>query len=119
MRAVGSGARGQVILLYVSTHTSHSPTGHRVFVAAGAAPLPEQARLIDPAGQVTATAGFEAPKSYDCLHAAAGVAALAVPQSVVDGFAKQNGDLGYRVEARIGGAWKPVELVASGCASIE
>jgi hypothetical protein len=44
---------------------------------------------------------------------------LAVPQNVVERFARQNGDAGYRVEARIGGAWKPVELVASGCASIE
>jgi hypothetical protein len=119
MRAVDRGASGQAIVLYFSTHISHSPTGHRVFVAPGAAPLPEQARLIDGAGQVIATAGFEAPKSYDCLHAAAGVAALAVPQNVVERFARQNGDAGYRVEARIGGAWKPVELVASGCASIE
>jgi hypothetical protein len=119
MRAVDRGAPGNVILLYASTHTSHSPTGHRLFVAASEAPLPQEARLIDRAGQVVASAGFEVPKSYDCLHAAAGVAALAVAQNVVEGFARQTGDSGYRVEARIGATWKPVELVASGCASIE
>ena len=119
MRVVDRGTAAAPILLYWSTFTSHDPSGYRLFAAARSAPLPEEARLIDRAGQIINSARFEPPKPYDCLHAAAGVAAFAVPRDVVDAFNSQRGDSGYRVEARVAGGWMPVELVASGCFATE
>lgn len=118
MRAVDRPASTDAVVLYLSTHTSHSPSGHRVFVAAKSGPLPDEARLLDAGGQVVASARFEAPKPYECLRAASGVAAFAVPHDVVEGFGRSTGP-DYRVEARVGAAWRPVQLVSSGCSSIE
>lgn len=119
MRVVDRGTAAVPILLYWSTFTSHDPSGYRLFAGARSAPLPEEARLIDGAGQIINIAPFEPPKAYDCLHAAAGVAAFAVPRDVVEAFNPQRGDSGYRVEARVAGGWMPVELVASGCFATE
>lgn len=118
MRAVSKGRQGDTLLLYLSTHTSHSPSGHRVYVAARADPVPDEARLIDASGQIISTARFAAPAPSDCLRAAAGVAAFPVPQAVVEGFGRSVG-AGYRVEARVGAAWRSVLLVSSGCFSTE
>jgi hypothetical protein len=118
MRAVSRQPRGDALLLYLSTHVSHSPSGHRVYIAAKARPLPEEARLSDSTGKVIATAAFQAPEPYGCLKSAEGVAALAVPHDVVEKFGQTVGG-GYRVEARVGAAWRPVQLVSSGCFSTE
>ncbi len=118
MRTVDKRPRGDVLLLYLSTHTSHSASGHRVYVAAKTGPLPEEARLLDARGSVIATAPFAPPQAYECLKAAAGMAAFAVSHDVIEGFGQTVG-AGYRVEARLGTAWRPVQLVSSGCASIE
>lgn len=111
------GVSGEV-LLYWSTHESHSPNGHRIFVGARNAPLPDEVRLVDQRGQVVATATFEQPKPYECLRGARGVAPLAVALDVVQDFMRGSG-AGYRVEARLGGAWIPAQLVGAGCFSIE
>ena len=118
MRPVTKQSRGDALLLYLSTHVSHSPSGHRVYIAAKTRPLPDEARLSDASGNVIAMASFQAPESYGCLKAAAGVAALPVPHDVVETFGQTVGD-GYRVEARVGNTWRSVQLVSSGCFSTE
>ncbi len=118
MRVVDKRAAGDTLLLYLSTHVSHSADGHRVFVAARTGPVPEEARLADAKGNIISTANFQRPATYDCLKAAAGVAAFAVSHDVVEKFGQTAG-AGYRVEARVNGAWRPVQLVSSGCSSIE
>jgi hypothetical protein len=118
MRAVTKQPRGDALLLYLSTHVSHSASGHRVYIAAKARPLPDEARLSDANGNVIATASFQAPEPYGCLKAAEGVAALAVPHDVVEKFGQTVG-AGYRVEARVGPTWRQVQLVSSGCFSVE
>jgi hypothetical protein len=118
MRAVSKQSRGDALLLYLSTHVSHSPSGHRVYIAAKTLPLPDEARLSDANGNVIATASFQAPEAYGCLKAAEGVAALAVPHDVVEKFGQTVG-AGYRVEVRVGNTWRQVQLVASGCFSTE
>jgi len=118
MRAVTKQSRGDALLLYLSTHVSHSPSGHRVYIAAKARPLPDEARLSDASGNVIAMASFQAPESDGCLKAAAGVAAFAVAHDVVEKFGQTVGT-GYRVEARVGNTWRQVQLVASGCFSTE
>lgn len=118
MRAVSKQSRGDALLLYLSTHVSHSPSGHRVYIAAKSRPLPDEARLSDANGDVIATASFQAPEPYGCLKSAEGVAALAVSHDVVEKFGQTVG-AGYRVEARVGAAWRPVQLVSSGCFSTE
>ena len=116
MRAVDRPASTDTIVLYLSTHTSHSPSGHRVSVASKMGPVPDEARLVDASGLVIASARFEPPSSYGCLSAAAGVAVFAVPGEVLAGV---NISSDYRVEARVAGAWRPVQLVFSGCSSVE
>ena len=118
MRAVTKQSRGAALLLYLSTHVSHSPSGHRVYIAAKARPLPDEARLSDASGSVIAMTSFQAPESYGCLKAAAGVAALPVPHEVVEKFGQTVG-ADYRVEARVGNTWRQVQLVSSGCFSTE
>jgi hypothetical protein len=118
MRAVSRQPRGDALLLYLSIHVSHSPTGHRVYIAGKARPLPDEARLSDATGTVIATAAFQAPEPHGCLKSAEGVAALAVPHDVVEKFGQTVG-AGYRVEARVGAAWRRVQLVSSGCFSTE
>jgi hypothetical protein len=118
MRAVTKQSRGDAFLLYLSTHVSHSASGHRVYIAAKARPLPDEARLSDASGNVIATAPFQAPEPYGCLKAAEGTAALAVPHEVVEKFGRTVG-ADYRVEVRVGAAWRPVQLVSSGCFSTE
>ncbi len=118
MRVVSKQSRGDALLLYLSAHVSHSPSGHRVYLAAKARPLPNEARLSDSNGNVIATASFQAPEPYGCLKAAAGVAAFAVSHDVVEKFGQPIA-AGYRVEARANGGWRPVQLVSSGCFSIE
>lgn len=118
MRAIDRLAATDAIVLYLSIHTSHSPAGHRLFVAAKTGPVPDEARLLDARGQVVAGARFEQPKPYDCLRVAAAVAAFAVPQDVVEAFSRSAGTE-YRVEARVGGTWRRVQLVSSGCSSVE
>jgi hypothetical protein len=117
MRVVDVKGKSDALLLYVSTHVSHSATGHRVYVAAKSGAVPDEARLLDTNGSVMASAAFEAAMPYGCLTKAAGVAALAVPKDVVEKFGQIG--TGYRVEARVGNAWRQVQLVSSGCASIE
>jgi hypothetical protein len=92
MRAVTKQSRGDAFLLYLSTHVSHSASGHRVYIAAKARPLPDEARLSD--------------------------ASAAVPHEVVEKFGRTVG-ADYRVEVRVGAAWRPVQLVSSGCFSTE
>jgi hypothetical protein len=118
MRAVTKPARGDALVFYLSTHISHSPSGHRVYIAAKARPVPDEARLLDANGNVIATASFQVPESYGCLKSAEGVAALAVAHDVVEKFGQTVG-AGFRVEARVGAAWRPVQLVSSGCFSTE
>ena len=118
MRVVEKRAAGDTLLLYLSTHVSHSADGHRVFVAAKTGPVPQEARLADAKGTIISTAGFQRPATYDCLKAAAGVAAFAVSHDVVEKFGQFVG-AGYRVEARVNGIWRPVLLVSSGCFSVE
>ena len=118
MRAVGKQSRGDALLLYLSTHVSHNPSGHRVYVAAKARPVPDETRLLDANGNVIATASFQAPEPYGCLKSAEGVAALAVSHDVVEKFGQTVG-AGYRVEARMGASWRAVQLVSSGCFSTE
>lgn len=115
MAGVTRQPRGDAVLLYYSTHVSHSPTGHRISVAVRSAPAPESARLLDTSGRVISSARFEVPKSYECLRAAAAVAALQVsePQS------QEIGRGSLRVEVLVTGSWLPTQLVASNCASIE
>ena len=116
MRAVDRPASTDTIVLYLSTHTSHSPSGHRVSVAPKTGPVPDEARIVDASGLVIASARFEPPSSYGCLSAAAGVAVFAVPGEVLGGLSISSD---YRVAARVAGAWRPVQLVSSGCSSIE
>lgn len=77
--------------------------------------------MIDPDGTVYAAARFDTPQTYECLAAAAGVAGFAVPLDVLRKFGPgQFGPTtGYRAEVLIGGSWRPVQLVAGPCFSIE
>lgn len=118
MRPIARAAAQDVVRLYLSTHVSHSPTGHRVYIAARAGPLPDDARLLDASGATIATAVFGPPQSYGCLAEAAGMAAFAVPHDVVDAFSRGTATA-YRAEALVGGKWRTVQLIMSGCASIE
>jgi hypothetical protein len=118
MRPIEAKGRSDAVLLYFSTHVSHSPDGHRLFVAAKTRPLPEEARLLDANGAVVATAAFTSSPSWGCLISAAGVAALAVPHDVVENFGRTLGAV-YRVEARVNGRWRLVQPVAGGCSSTE
>lgn len=107
-----------VVHLYVSTHISHSPTGHRVYLAVRSAPVPDQARLIDPRGGQVAVATFAAPRSYDCLASAAGQAAFPVDHDVAAAFGSGIAG-GYRAEVLVRGQWRSAQLVASSCSSVE
>lgn len=119
MRLVDPAPVAGAVLLYWTTHESHSPNGHRVSLGARSGALPDEARLLDRSGQVVASAAFGPPGPYEgCLSAATSVAALAVPLDVVQLF-RPDVAAGYRVEARIGGAWLPARLVSTGCGSIE
>ena len=118
MRAIARSTATDVVRLYLSTHVSHSPTGHRMYLAARSGALPDDARLLDASGATIATARFGPPESYGCLAAAAGVAAFAVPHDVVDAFSRGTATA-YRAEVLVGGKWRPVQMIMSGCVSIE
>lgn len=119
MRLVDPAPVAGAVLLYWTTHESHSPNGHRVSLGVRSGAAPDEARLLDRSGQVVASAVFGPPRPYEgCLGAAASVAALPVPLEVVRAF-RPDPAAGYRVEARIGGAWRPARLVSTGCASME
>lgn len=119
MRLVDPAPVAGAVLLYWTTHESHSPDGHRVSLGVRSGAVPDEARLLDRSGRVVASAAFGPPRPYEgCLGAAASVAALPVPLEVVQAF-RPDPAAGYRVEARIGGAWRPARLVSTGCASME
>lgn len=116
-RPVPHGPSGDEILLYLSAHVSHSPTGHRVFLTARSTPLPEAARLVEANGRIVATARFEAPASHGCLFAAA-VAEFPVAHDVVEAFSGLS-VVGHRAEALVRAGWRPVRIVMSNCFSVE
>lgn len=118
MRPIARASATDAVSLYLSTHVSHSPGGHRVYLAARSTPVPDDARLLDTSGSAIATARFAAPQTYGCLTEAAGVAAFAVPQDVVEQFSR-GAATNYRAEVMIGGKWRSVQLIMSGCFSIE
>jgi hypothetical protein len=107
------------VLLYLSTHESHSPAGHRVYLGAKSAPVPDEARLVDTAGKVVVSSRFDPPKPHECLRAAAAVASLPTSVDLVRDLRPGASARAVRAEARFGGLWRPVELIASGCFSIE
>lgn len=115
MRGFGRQAPSDTRLVYYSTHVSHSPTGHRISVAIRSGGVPEAARLIDTAGREVASATFETPRPYDCLRAAAAVAAMPVKEQETQEIGRGS----LRVELRISGVWVRTQLVASNCASVE
>lgn len=119
MRLVDPAPVAGAVLLYWTTHESHSPNGHRVSLGVRSGAVPDEARLIDPSGPVVASAAFgPARPNEGCLGAATSVAALAVPLEVVRAF-RPDVAAGYRVEARVGGTWRPARLVSIGCTSME
>lgn len=119
MRLVDPAPVAGSVLLYWTTHESHSPNGHRLSLGVRSGAVPDEARLLDPSGQLVASAAFGPPRpSEGCLGAAASVAALAVPREVVRAF-RPDIAAGYRVEARVGGTWRPGRLVSIGCVSME
>lgn len=119
MRMVDPAPVAGAVLLYWTTHESHSPNGHRVSLGVRSGSVPDEARLLDQSGRVVASAVFGSVRGYEgCLSAATSVAALPVPLEVIQGF-RPNAAAGYRVEARVGAAWRPAQLVSTGCFSIE
>ncbi len=118
MRPIARGTATDVMRLYLSTHVSHSPTGHRVYLATRSGPFPDDARLLDTSGATISTARFGPPQSYGCLAEATGVAAFAVPHDVVNAFSSGTATA-YRAEVLVGGRWRKVQLIMSGCFSIE
>lgn len=115
MQGLGRATPRAAVLVYYSTHVSHSPTGHRISVAVRSGAAPEAARLLDAGGRVISSATFEPPKSYECLRAAAAVASMQVREPETQEIARGS----LRVEVRASGAWVRAQLVASNCASIE
>lgn len=119
MRMVDPAPIAGAVVLYWTTHESHSPNGHRVSLGLRSGVVPDEARLLGHRGQVVASAAFGSARPYEgCLGAAAAVAALPVPLEVVRAF-RPTAAAGYRVEARIGGTWRPAQLVSTGCLSME
>jgi hypothetical protein len=118
MRPVDRRTQVASLLLYFSTAESHSPSGHRVFLAVKGPPLPDEARIVNATGQVIATGSFDPAQPHACLPGAAGVTTLAVPLDVVQQFSRGKGNT-YRAEGRVGSTWLPVALVSSGCLVIE
>lgn len=115
MQGLGRATPSDAVLVYYSTHISHSPTGHRISVAVRSGAPPEAARLLDAGGREISSATFEPPKAYDCLRAAAAVAPMQVREQETQEIARGS----LRVEVRVSGAWVRTQLVASNCSSIE
>jgi len=118
MRPVARRSPVDSVLLYLSTHESHNPSGHRVFLAVTTSPLPDEARIVKATGEVITRGSFDRAQPHACLPGAAGVSALAVPLDVVQQFSRGQGN-GYRAEARIGSKWLQAAIVSSGCLTIE
>lgn len=119
MRVVDPAPIAGAVLLYWTTHESHSPSGHRVSLGVRSGRVPDEARLLDAGGRVIASGGFGPPRAYEgCLSPAQSVVALPVPLDVVQSF-RPGASGGHRVEARFGSTWLRAQLVSTGCFSIE
>lgn len=116
MEGIGRPPPTSAVLVYYSTHVSHSPTGHRISIGVRSGPAPRAARLIDATGRQISTAVFESPKSYDCMRAATAVAAMPVNEAETKEIAR--GLLRVEVE-RSAGLWVRTQLVSSNCSSME
>ncbi|HEV8635093.1 MAG TPA: hypothetical protein VG370_12745 [Chloroflexota bacterium] len=107
-----------------STHTSHRPDGHRLRLQGGTLhAVPGELRLVDPAGRVVSSVALSPRLGAQHGLCGQGVGVVQVdlplPASELGSFRDGAWPPGYRVEAEVGGAWRPTELAFAGCASIE
>lgn len=106
-----------------TTHTSHSPDGSRLLVHAGTLhSIPSRLRLLDGGG---ATVSVAATRSVDdlsssCIDGPEPVGAeLPLPATALARFAGASWPAGYRLEAELGGTWRPVSPTFANCVVME
>lgn len=113
-------ARPPVVLVF-SSHESHDPAGHRVY-------LWPQASADDVAEVRLTEVGLGAPvtgavlpvsQNWGCVSRVPRAAILAVPSAAIRDWASNTPPPKYTVEARIGPDWYAATLISSGCFSIE
>lgn len=105
-----------------SLHPGQAPDSNLLRLQGGTLhAIPDEARLLDAAGQVVASAPARTiePADGPC-HVNEGLvrAELLLPDAALAEF--ENGwPAAFRVEVRVGGTWRPTELRESGCRTIE
>lgn len=100
-----------------TTRRSAAPDGHRLVLQGGTIhAIADSARLLDPRGQVVATAPA-APVSSSDLCPGGGVvrAELPLAPELLPLFEAEAWPPGYRVEALVGGRWRSTALTFAGC----
>jgi hypothetical protein len=114
-----------------STHVSHREDGHRLFLQGGSLDtVVDEVRLVSPDGTVVAGATTVPLKETDhslcetTIERGMVQAGVPLSRSELEPFRGNRSSFGtwpsgYRVEARVGGAWRPVQLTFAGCLSIE
>lgn len=113
-------ARPRVVLV-ISSHESHDPAGHRVYLwpEAGAEDVDEV--RITGVGLVAPVTGAVLPvtQNWGCVSRVPRAAVLQMPSSAIRDWASIAPPAKYAVEARIGPIWYTASLISSGCFSIE
>jgi hypothetical protein len=107
-----------------SLNESPRPDGHRLrFYGGTMHSIPGSLRVVTPSGQVVAsgTATFSASGGGLCGDTqAVGTARAELPLPAAEVAAFRSGwPAGYRVEAEVGGTWRPAALTHAGCTTAE
>jgi len=113
-------ARPPVVLVF-SSHESHDPVGHRVYLwpQAGSDDV-DEVRITD-VGLAAPETGAVLPvtQNWGCVSRVPRAAILQVPSGAIRAWASKTPPANYAVEARVGPNWYTATLVSSGCFSIE
>jgi hypothetical protein len=102
-----------------SLNESPRPDGHRLRLFGGTMhSIPSSVRLVSPGGQVVASAlaTFSTNGGLCGDTQSVGTASAELPLAPAEAPAfRGSWPAGYRIEAEVGGAWRPVTLTYAGC----
>jgi hypothetical protein len=116
--------RSALVPVYWSLNDSPRSDGHRLRLHGGTLhSIPSTFRLLSPSGQIlaSATATFSPSGGGLCGNTQAvgtATAELPLPATEVAAF-RAGWPSGYRVEAEVGGAWRPTMLTHAGCTTAD
>lgn len=115
---VASGPRVELVF---SSHESHSPTGHRIYLwPRTASDDVVEVRIAGPGLSAPVTGDVVAvTQTWGCVSRVPRAATLAVPIEVLHAWQRQETAAAFDIVARMGTSWYPARIISAGCFSIE